>query len=135
MRSVWPRPHSSATSGRSFTSSKKVPLVLLSTTVSVDFQILIDRLSELVCRPDLRRRMGESGQRRAREVFDWRGGYGQYQALWAQQTALRQARVPDGPAPTASPSRPDPFASFATYPTHHITPATRVAPGPGPGVG
>ncbi|MFZ3005049.1 MAG: glycosyltransferase family 4 protein [Phenylobacterium sp.] len=107
----------------------------LSTTVSVDLQVLTDRLSELVTNPDLRRRLGESGQRRAREVFDWRGIYGQYKALWAEQTALRQAHVPDGPAPMASPGRPDPFASFATYPTHHITPATRVAPGPDPGLG
>lgn len=107
----------------------------LSTTASVDLQVLTDRLSELVTDPDLRRRLGESGQRRAREVFDWRVVYGQYEALWAEQTALRQAHVPDGPAPKASPSRPDPFASFATYPTHHITQATRVAPGPDPGAG
>ncbi|MDO8802280.1 glycosyltransferase [Phenylobacterium sp.] len=107
----------------------------LSTTVSVDLQVLTDRLCELVANPDLRRRLGESGQRRAREVFDWRVVYGQYEALWAEQTALRQAHVPDGPAPKASPSRPDPFSSFATYPTHHITQATRVAPGPDPGVG
>ena len=104
----------------------------LSTTVSVDFQVLADRLSDLVTNPDLRRRLGDSGRRRAREVFDWRVVYGQYEALWAEQTALRQAYVPDGPAPKAAPSRADPFASFATYPTHHITEATHVSPGPDP---
>lgn len=106
----------------------------LSTTVSVDFQVLTDRLSELVTNPDLRRRLGDSGRRRAREVYDWRVVYGQYEALWSEQTAVRQAHVVGGPAPRASPSHADPFEIFATYPTHHITEATRVSVGPDPGV-
>ena len=105
----------------------------LSTTVSVDFQVLTDRLSELVTNSDLRRRMGDSGRRRAQELYDWRVVYGQYEALWDEQTAVRQAHVVGGPTPTASPSRADPFEIFATYPTHHITEATRVSVGPDPG--
>ena len=103
----------------------------LSTTVSVDFDVLVDRLSDLVVDGDLRRRLGDSGRRRAREVFDWRVVYAQYQALWDEQTALRAAHS-GGRAPSASPSRPDPFQAFATYPTHHIIGATRVSLGPDP---
>lgn len=105
----------------------------LSTTVSVDFQVLVDRLSDLVTDRSLRHRLGDSGRRRAREAFDWRVVYGRYQELWAEQTAVRQAYVPERPAPRAAPSRLDPFAGFATYPTHHITETTRVSVGPDPG--
>jgi hypothetical protein len=34
-------------------------------------------------------------------------------------------------APRCAPARPDPFAAFGCYPTHHLTPATRVRAAPG----
>jgi len=102
-----------------------------STATSVDQGRLLERLVALIENPDLRRRMGEAGRARARGEFDWSGVYARYEALWAELAAIR-AHVADDPrlrlatAPTSAPARPDPFAAFASYPTHHLGPATQV---------
>jgi alpha-maltose-1-phosphate synthase len=107
-------------------------------TVSVDLRVLIERLSDLIGNPALRRRMGEAGRRRARETFDWAVVYRQYQALWAEQGRLRQAAQRDpqqqallAAAPRAAASRMDPFRGFAHYPTASIQPRSRVSLRPG----
>ncbi|HEY0423901.1 MAG TPA: glycosyltransferase family 4 protein [Rhodopila sp.] len=107
-------------------------------TVSVDMQVLIDRLSQLVSDRRLRQRIGEAGRRRAREVFDWAVVYRQYQALWAELGQLRQAAGSDpgqqaqiAAAPRAAASRMDPFRGFAHYPTTTIQPRTHVSLRPG----
>lgn len=102
-----------------------------STATSVEPGALSQQLTALIENPDLRRRMGEAGRQRARAEFDWSGVYARYQALWSELAAIR-ARAADDPAlrlasaPTSAPSRPDPFTAFAHYPTHHLTPSTRV---------
>nr|WP_246346896.1 glycosyltransferase family 4 protein [Sphingomonas jinjuensis] len=104
-----------------------------STAVSVDMAVLVDRLAALIRDPDLRRRLGTSGRERARADYDWAVVYAQYRALWAEQAAVRDRlsrdaatadRLSQAPRETA-PFR-DPTASFASYPTHHVKPATRV---------
>ena len=93
---------------------------------------------DLVESPDLRRRLGQAGQARARAVYDWPHVYCQYQALWADLNA-RRAAVANNPddlawaaaAPRAAPSRLDPFQSFGHYPTAQITPRTQAALTPG----
>jgi hypothetical protein len=104
-----------------------------STAVSVDMAVLVDRLAALIRDPDLRRRLGASGQARARADYDWAVVYAQYRALWAEQAAVR-ARLSRDPATAerllqapreAAPFR-DPTASFASYPSHHVEPATCV---------
>lgn len=99
-------------------------------TVSLDLAQLIDRLSDLVARPELRRRFGESGQRNARE-FDWAVIYRRYQELWAELAALRRAAGQGfdkmlATAPRAAAGRLDPFLGFASYPTAPVEPATFV---------
>lgn len=113
-------------------------LARTSTAVSVDLAPLIDRLCELVDNPDLRRRMGAAGQARARELFDWAVIWRQYQALWAEQDTVRRRARTEHPAlfagaPAAAPSRPDPFAAFAHYPTAHVDADTPIALAPGAG--
>jgi len=105
---------------------------------SIDLRQLADRLTDLVEQPDLRRRMGQAGQARARAVFDWPGVYRQYQALWADLNARRAAAAanPDdhawtAAAPKTPPSRLDPFETFGHYPTAQIGPDTEVALAPG----
>jgi hypothetical protein len=101
-------------------------------------RILVARLTELVTNPELRRRQGEAGRARARELFDWSVIYPQYQALWTELNALR-LRARDDPrqaawlatAPKAAPSRLDAFTAFAHYPSGWITPETRVRRTPG----
>jgi glycosyltransferase involved in cell wall biosynthesis len=102
-----------------------------STTTSVEAKPLLERLTALVESPDLRRSLGEAGRARARGEFDWSVVYGRYEDLWRELGEIR-ANQADDPAlrlqaaPKASPARPDPFAAFAHYPTHHVEPTTLV---------
>ncbi|MBU1376042.1 MAG: glycosyltransferase family 4 protein [Alphaproteobacteria bacterium] len=82
---------------------------------AVDVADAAEALATLFADPDLRRRMGQAGQARAREVFDWRVVIPQYQALWAELERRRIA-APRQPA-LENPYRPDPFRMFAGYPT------------------
>lgn len=82
---------------------------------AVDVGDAAEVLATLFADPDLRRRMGAAGQRRAREVFDWRVVIPQYQALWAE-LGRRRAAAQVQP-PLENPYRPDPFRMFAAYPT------------------
>ncbi|MHC1710909.1 MAG: glycosyltransferase family 4 protein [Solidesulfovibrio sp.] len=97
--------------------------------VSVDRAILAEKLDALVSNPDLRRRMGEAGQARAREVFDWSVIFGQYQALWKELAAIRNTPAERAwLQPRNVPHRHDPFHVFSSYPTHRILPTTSVLP-------
>jgi glycosyltransferase involved in cell wall biosynthesis len=107
-------------------------------TTAVDLEELGEVLSGLVENPDLRRRLGESGRRRARELYDWPVVYRQYQALWAELNDRRAAAIADPStlahlraAPGGVAGRLDPYAAFGHYPTTHIGAETRLATAPG----
>lgn len=111
-----------------------------STTVTADLTEVVDRLSALAADPELRRRMGASGQARARADFDWSVIYRRYQDLWAELSAMRgdtersaASLAWAAEAPPEAPAHMDPFASFATYPSAAIGAATFVALTPGAG--
>lgn len=111
-------------------------LARASTAVSVELGVLVDRICDLVNNPDLRRRMGLAGRARAGELFDWTVIWPRYQALWAEQDAMRRRARTEHPAlfagaPAAAPSRPDPFSAFAHYPTDHVGADTPIALSPG----
>lgn len=87
--------------------------------VSVDTGGCALALEKLFKDPALRRRMGEAGRARAREVYDWRVIVGRHQALWAELAERRRAD-PDFsrvPTPAMRPARADPFALFENYAT------------------
>ena len=88
---------------------------------AVDVGGTAEALTTLFADPDLRRRMGEAGRRRAREVFDWRVVIGQYQALWAELERRRRA-APEQ-SPLENPYRLDPFRMFAAYSTAPLSSA------------
>jgi glycosyltransferase involved in cell wall biosynthesis len=107
---------------------------VLCQSIAVDLRRTTDALAALAADAGLRRRMGEAGRQRAREVFDWRVIIGRLQALLAELAAIRGA-APESTAPRrdgapAFPLRGDPFAVFATYPTQALSAATPLAPGP-----
>lgn len=107
---------------------------ILCQSIAVDLRRTTDALAALAADAGLRRRMGEAGRQRAREVFDWRVIIGRLQALLAELAAMRAA-APETTAPrrhgaAAFPLRGDPFAVFASYPTQALSAATRLAPGP-----
>lgn len=92
-----------------------------------------EALAQLIGSPDLRRKMGEAGQRRVREMFDWTVVAPQYTALAAELSAMR----PPGqasPMPSISPRNPvkgDPFRDFAGFATSTLKPESRVSLRPG----
>ena len=101
--------------------------------VSVDHDILANRLNLLVSDRDLRLRMGAAGKLRVGQSFDWKVVFQQYQALWEQQARMRsEVKTSDvwaarlASAPRQSPSRIDPFVAFAHYPTDLIGPEIKV---------
>ncbi|MCR5873389.1 hypothetical protein LRS10_03775 [Phenylobacterium sp. J426] len=99
--------------------------------VSVDMPMLVERLTALVSDGALRRRMGETGRRRAREDYDWSHIYRRYQALWDELSAIR-VREYEGNraywdrAPRSAPGHRDPFEVFAGFPTRTLGPRARV---------
>ena len=102
--------------------------------VAVEAGPLTARLRELVTDEALRRRMGAAGRARALEVFDWAVVYRCYQDLWAEQDALRRRAIADPAtqgwlalAPRNGVDHKGPFDRFASFPTHHVEPATIVA--------
>lgn len=105
---------------------------------AVDVPAYSDAVTALVENADLRRRMGEAGRARAREVFDWPVVYAQYEALWADLNARRQAAAASAEqrawvraAPLAAPGRLDPFRTFGHYVTNQLDGDTRLALAPG----
>jgi glycosyltransferase involved in cell wall biosynthesis len=107
-----------------------------NTAVAVDLDALVRRLRELVLDADLRRRFGDAGRRRAREMFDWSVVFRAYRALWDEQRAMR-ARALDDPAtqgwlaraPRTGSDHMGPFDTFASFPTAPVDAATRVIRG------
>ena len=102
-------------------------------TVSLDMQVLVERLCALLADPALRQRLGQAGQARAREGFDWSVVYRQYQDLWHELGSMRRSSGADArnaaflqAAPREDARRSDPFRSFAHYPTRQIGLATQV---------
>jgi alpha-maltose-1-phosphate synthase len=68
----------------------------------------------------LRRTLGQAGQRRAREAFNWSSVVDSYLVLWSELEARRRAAniiAPRGRQAPAHPLRADPFRVFAAYPT------------------
>jgi glycosyltransferase involved in cell wall biosynthesis len=93
----------------------------------VDIEAAARALQRLADEPDLRRRMGASGQARARELFDWKVIVAAYRRLWDELAARRKE-----PAQEREVSRgrlaqiPDPFDLFAGYPTTLLSAAHQV---------
>ena len=101
---------------------------LTCSLIAVDVEATTKAFVNLFTSPDLRRQMGQAGQSRAQQVYDWASIIPQYEALWAQLTELRVAGAKNlKPGPHPWPARMDPFHSFASYPTHTLTPRTILA--------
>jgi alpha-maltose-1-phosphate synthase len=98
---------------------------------AVDVPATVAAVTALVADAGLRRKLGENGQRRARDIYDWRVVVGQYQELWAELARIRgkaEEAAPIAAGAPAWPARMDPFDTFEHYPTHQLSAETRVAP-------
>ncbi|CAK0764857.1 Glycosyltransferase family 4 protein [uncultured Gammaproteobacteria bacterium] len=102
--------------------------------VSVDVPAATWAFQNLVQNPDLRQRMGAAGRARVRDHFDWRVVIGLHQELWRELSEVREHDPESAiPAPGAPPcpTRPDPFAAFASYPSRLLDIEQRLVLAPG----
>lgn len=100
----------------------------VSQAIAVDVDAATASVTRLIGDESLRRRMGESGRRRALDVFDWSVVIRQHRALWAELAEIRRA-APDAvplAAGTANPWLMDPFVMFANYSSAHLDDETRI---------
>ncbi len=96
--------------------------------VAVEFEATAQAFIQLFESPERRHQMGDAGRQRAKAVYDWSVIIPQYEALWAQLNAMRQAQAKDlKPLPHPWPARMDPFHAFSSYPTKTLTPQTVLA--------
>ena len=96
-----------------------------------------EALVRLAESPELCRRLGEAGQRRAKDLFDWPVVVDQYNALFAElaerRAQARGANALDG-VTRIQPSRGDPFADFRGFASTVLDPelCLRLADGASP---
>jgi glycosyltransferase involved in cell wall biosynthesis len=99
-----------------------------SSFIAVDVMQTSNALIKLFESSALRKKMGQSGQERARTIFDWRVIIPQYEALWAEQNRIRKSPFAKKQKLVNSwPARMDPFFSFGEYPTQTLTPETMLS--------
>jgi glycosyltransferase involved in cell wall biosynthesis len=108
----------------------EVHIARTSQCIVVDIDAAARAYARLALEPELRRRMGAAGRRRAAELYDWRVVVARYRELWAEQAERRAgapALAPSSGAGASWPARDDPFARFAPFATAAIGPGTRIS--------
>jgi glycosyltransferase involved in cell wall biosynthesis len=95
-----------------------------SMVTSIDINACAEALTKLIEDPQLRHKLGQNGQQRARDTYDWQVIIAAYERLWQQLAEIRQASamsVPPTANVPASPLCDDPFRLFAHYSTQVLT--------------
>jgi len=90
---------------------------------AVDIEACAHAFVTLIEQPDLRKKMGEAGRQRARNVYDWNNIIPAYERLWENLAELRQGMDEVVPGPAGSAPHPlcqDPFAMFSHYTPLHL---------------
>jgi alpha-maltose-1-phosphate synthase len=100
--------------------------------VAVDVEAAAQAFVRLFDSSELRKKMGDQGRQRAREIYDWEKIIPRYEDLWKNLNEIRKAEASKLKALVHPwPARPDPFHAFAVYPTKVLTPETRLELGTG----
>jgi glycosyltransferase involved in cell wall biosynthesis len=93
--------------------------------VAVDVDATAQALIRLFESAELRVRLGQAGQQRAKELFDWAVIIPRYEDLWSELHEIRKAQAAGvKQLPWPWPARMDPFHAFAAYPTLTLTEQT-----------
>ncbi|MCW2249493.1 glycosyltransferase involved in cell wall biosynthesis [Azospirillum fermentarium] len=100
----------------------------VSQRTAVDLEAAAAAIAALANDPARRRAMGQAGVERARRLFDWSVVIPQYEALWAELRAIREAAAPGS---TLAPVAPDPFRLYASFATAAPDPTWAVTLMPG----
>ncbi len=89
----------------------------LSQIISVDIDLLISRLRDLILNKELRIKMGKSGQERARKEFSWSHILAQYSDLRNELDQIRNDSDQDKTMNYQNSANIDPFLLFDSYST------------------
>jgi glycosyltransferase involved in cell wall biosynthesis len=87
---------------------------------AVDCEAATAAFERVADNPELRRQLGASGARRAREAFDWSVVIRAYETLWEELAEIRTAALKRHPLqakPVRWAEHLDPFDLFASYPS------------------
>lgn len=96
----------------------------VSLMTAVDVDACTQALTALLTQPELRRRLGENGRSRAREIYDWSVVIAAYENLWQELAEVRtkaKPTVPLAPGKAPNPLCDDPFRLLAHYPTQSLS--------------
>jgi alpha-maltose-1-phosphate synthase len=105
-------------------------LASVAQRTAVDIGAAAEAFRALAVDLALRRRMGEAGRARAREVFDWAAVIPQHQALWREQQAILQAAGARLGPSVPDPRHMDPTGTFAAWPSRTFEFSQRLRPVP-----
>jgi glycosyltransferase involved in cell wall biosynthesis len=98
-----------------------------SSVVSVDINATAKAFEQLFLSTELRKKMGNAGRARARELYDWKKIIKTYEDLWAELGEVRLgAKNSADTSKSVWGARLDPTTAFANYPTSHLAPETKL---------
>jgi len=103
-----------------------VSLMGAAQSTALDIARCAEAIATLANDDAKRRAFGANGQERARAVYDWQHIIKQYENLWRDLAAQRQATPPRPAVPphwqAAHPSYPNPWRMFESFPSRLLTP-------------
>lgn len=106
-----------------------------SSLVAIDIAQLQSSFEALINSETLRKKFGESGQKRARECYDWKTIVPRYEALWEALSELRSDYRDIAASKISNkskigyqwPARIDPTIAFSHYPTYHLKYSSKIS--------
>lgn len=96
-----------------------------SQTVSIDIDLCAKRIIELISSKDLRKKFGDSGKKRAKEIFEWKIITEEYKLLSNELDTIRNHNKDSTTQNFIEVI--DPHNFFDTYPTHKLTKSSMVS--------
>ena len=93
----------------------------VAATTSIDIPAMAKSFVDLARNPDLRRKMGAAGRRRAREEYDWSVVIPKMQDFWQELSEIRKAKSRNEKR-MPMPHAPSPMWLFSSYPTRQLAP-------------
>jgi len=95
-----------------------------SLTTAVDIDACSGALCKLIADSELRKRMGENGRQRVKEIYDWKVVIAAYEQLWRELAEIRVSAPESAPLKAGIPPYPlgdDPFRVLSHYSTRTLS--------------
>ncbi|WP_449416335.1 glycosyltransferase family 4 protein [Phormidium nigroviride] len=95
-----------------------------SMMTAVNIDACTEALNKLIASSELRRKMGENGRQRVKEIYDWKVVIAAYEQLWKELAEIRATMPESMPLKSDRPPYPlcdDPFRPFSHYPSKNLS--------------